>query len=956
MEPIAVVGVGCLLPGNKNPQAFYQSLLAQRCYIPEPALPSLTVDDFPGMQVPPLYTQLDASFLQTLYIAHQALLENGFHNRPEVLQRTGFILGTRETCNPKILELFSPAYLHEMETGIQQLLNDARFKFDYAWQSSTNSVLNAFHFSLPAILAAQTLGLGGPVFALDAACASALYSIKLAAAYLESGSVDVMLAGGFMSGLTSEVLQHYFASLGVAAENGASWPLDRNSGGMAANDGGGVVALKRLADAERDGDPIQLVINGIGWRNQCGKGKLILAPSKEGQLCTYHDTYAALSDISPAEIDFIECHATGTPVGDTIELNSLDSFFERHDAQPLFGSVKGNIGHLLSGSGIAALIKLVYSLREGVIPGTVNIGTPLSSRRKRFGASNLVTENRAWPTAAAGKRPRRGAISCFGFGGSHAHMVVSEYRADLARLKPSKACDLAPRPASLAVVGMGVKLGSVTGVEGLFSALEKSVPAATAVGTRFRGIEQNAAVLQHFLPADSFSPGVRCDHFEFDFLKSGVNIESKGEALHKELMLLNAVDQALIQAGIARGEGRRVGVVVAARQNLCQVQMHLEYYMPTLLEQALNNSGITLDEADQQALLMLARDAVMNHSNTGFDFVATGIGPVIASRIAAVWGFHGPALKLCSLENSLLSALDAAEKMLHSDSLEAVVVAAVDNDPALENRILLKKYAAELGLTLTDKLIDDCATAFVVSLPEQAHAKAQPVLALLDDLRCGLRAGDVLADRSAEPISYFGSRFHGSVTAFVSQQLGFSLSSSASLALLHAVAVVNGKLTATSAQAMQLFGTGFDGQPTSVRVCAVQPTVNETVSAQNKATEKTKERGLVKTVINELVGIKDVLLAPEAKARFAHLRESFSEPEYIPSQPDHAAATVHSGANGGAYFARLFQQNCHLQYAYYHNQRLLSALLADRLADANPSVVAAAGTHSAPDSDIELRN
>jgi acyl transferase domain-containing protein len=295
--------------------------------------------------------QLDEIFTYTLFVAHEALKDSRYLNNPRILEKTGLIIGNREAVHHQTFELFKPLYLNELETHIQQLLGHSNFHFDYAFDDPQVSPLNVFHFSYPSLFAAQTLGLGGPAFAVEAACASSFYAIKLACQYLISGQMDMMVAGGTFFGLRNKALPYFFSKLRVTPKGNNSRPFDKTSGGMIAKEGGGAVVLKRLSDAIRDKDTIYAVIETIGWSND-GSGKNLLSPSRKGQIRAYQNAY---DGYDAKDIDYIECHATGTRTGDLVELNSLEAFFGQNESTPLLGAVKGNIGHLLSASGMAGL-------------------------------------------------------------------------------------------------------------------------------------------------------------------------------------------------------------------------------------------------------------------------------------------------------------------------------------------------------------------------------------------------------------------------------------------------------------------------------------------------------------------------------------------------------------------------------------------------------------------------
>ena len=235
--------------------------------------------------------------------------------------------------------------------------------------------LNRFSAGLPASLIAEGLGLGGIAFTLDAACASSLYSLKFAAEELRAHRADAMLAGG-MSRPDCQYTQMGFAQLQALSRRGRCAPLSAAADGLVVGEGAGVFVLKRLSDAVAAGDHIYGVIAGIGLSND--RGANLLAPHSEGQLRAMRAAYQQ-ARWKPGDIDLIECHATGTPVGDGVEIASLHRLWEHESfrsRQCVIGGVKSNVGHLLTGAGAAGLMKVLLALKHQTLPPTANFIDP----------------------------------------------------------------------------------------------------------------------------------------------------------------------------------------------------------------------------------------------------------------------------------------------------------------------------------------------------------------------------------------------------------------------------------------------------------------------------------------------------------------------------------------------------------------------------------------------------
>ena len=227
-----------------------------------------------------------------------------------------------------------------------------------------------------------------------------------------------------------------------------------------------MIVLKRLSDARKDGDEIRAVIEGIGLSND-GKGEFLLTPNPKGQRLAFERAYAQ-TVLQPSDIDYLECHATGTKLGDKVEINSISQFFNAENQKvPLIGSVKSNLGHLLTAAGMASIIKVVLAMQNRLIPATIGIHTPVESADGRVGKEAMVRENKTWNPK--GDIPRAG-INAFGFGGTNAHMILS---APDHQSLPQQSGQLPPNknPEPMAVIGMDLHMGDCDGLEAYYLSL-----------------------------------------------------------------------------------------------------------------------------------------------------------------------------------------------------------------------------------------------------------------------------------------------------------------------------------------------------------------------------------------------------------------------------------------------------------------------------------------------------
>ncbi|MGD8542550.1 MAG: polyketide synthase, partial [Desulfobacteraceae bacterium] len=278
---------------------------------------------------------------------------------------------------------------------------------------------------LPAALLARALNLGGGSYTLDAACASSLFALKLACDALQTHRADAMLAGG-VSRPDCLYTQVGFSQLRALSPSGRCAPFDRGADGLVVGEGAGILVLKRLADALAHGDRIHAVIRGIGLSNDIDGS--LLAPASEGQLRAMQGAYAA-AGWSPDAVDLMECHGAGTPVGDATEVRSLASLWEGLSWQPqqcAIGSVKSMIGHLLTAAGAAGAIKTLLALQHRTLPPSLHFSAPPAGSPLLDGPFRVQTEPADWEPRTGGK-PRRAAVSAFGFGGINAHMLLEEF-------------------------------------------------------------------------------------------------------------------------------------------------------------------------------------------------------------------------------------------------------------------------------------------------------------------------------------------------------------------------------------------------------------------------------------------------------------------------------------------------------------------------------------------------
>lgn len=270
---------------------------------------------------------------------------------------------------------------------------------------------------------AHKLNLTGPALSIHTGCSTSLVALVEAVKSLRLKHCDMALAGGISISGSSNI-GHLYQEGGILSKDGTCRPFDEEASGTIFSDGAGVVVLKRLDDAERDGDEIKAVIKGIGINNDGANKMSFSAPSMTGQMRVITEAHKD-AQIDPASIGYVETHGTATPVGDPIELEALTKAFSSPEKGYCYlGSLKSNIGHLTAAAGISGFIKTVLSLQKGIIPGTVNFKNPngnLNLSETPFVISSSAEE------FVRKEFPRRAGVSSFGVGGTNAHVILEEY-------------------------------------------------------------------------------------------------------------------------------------------------------------------------------------------------------------------------------------------------------------------------------------------------------------------------------------------------------------------------------------------------------------------------------------------------------------------------------------------------------------------------------------------------
>ncbi len=402
---IAIVGLGCRFPEARDPLGFWEIIRSgkvtfrpvpasrwdhTRFYDPTTRIPDKAyidkgayLDDAELHEFATLHYGIAPRRIQVTDPQQRLLLDSvrvalqdaGYETRAWERTRAGVFVGASVSEHKEILltrvraaQLFSGSFGRALPGAEAEKLRDALIEHIVPVRAFTmpGSLLN-----MAAAIVAQTFDLGGPALSIDAACSSALVAVQQAVVNLRAGQIDLAIAGGVYVNLVPDNLVA-FSRIGAISRRGECRPFDAQADGFVMGEGAGAIVLKRLDDAVRDGDRIHAVILGAAANND-GKSEGPMTPRQGGQLEALRMAYRD-AGVSPASVGLLEAHGTATTVGDVVEVGALRKVFDeagwtpRNGARTALGSVKANIGHTMSASGIAGVIKAALALRHRTLP------------------------------------------------------------------------------------------------------------------------------------------------------------------------------------------------------------------------------------------------------------------------------------------------------------------------------------------------------------------------------------------------------------------------------------------------------------------------------------------------------------------------------------------------------------------------------------------------------------
>ncbi len=677
-------------------------------------------------------SQLDPVFHLTLHTGH-LLYQDICGSYPDS-DRTGIILGNIILPTSKASEISADLVLpgiNHLVTGIQPKtaapLYDTR---------------NLYPAALPANMLAQSLGISGIVYTLDAACASSLYALKLASMELISGRLDMVLTGG-VSRPDCMYTQMGFSQLQALSPSGICSPFDSRADGLVVGEGAAMVALKRLSDAVRDQDKIYGVIRAIGISNDIGGS--VFAPDSEGQIRAMKRAYKQAGWM-PSDVELVECHGTGTPVGDAVEFSSLLNIWHNSNRENgtkcAIGSVKSNIGHLLTAAGGAGLIKALLAIRHGMLPPSANYDTPSSKISLDDSPFRILKQPETW-IADNEHQTRRAAVSAFGFGGINAHLLLEEWNSELLHSKkiyssnipsrvPEEKVDQTSRnrksrdkaPEKIAIVSMASAAGSWTDMDGIQKISTGIEDASKDLENPNRkhtwnGLDQSDWFCDYVINPGNFT--------EYPLGKTGVSPvrfrippAELQEMLPQQLLMLKVAADAIDQGNWNESDAVESGVFIGVgldlnTTNFC-IRWHLDKIVPEWLQNGQGAENICVETIKNTWSPALTANRTMG-----------ALGGMVAGRVSRAFKVGGAGFTVSADELSGIAALSAAVQMLQHGEICQALVGAVDLNSDWRNVIGTEMRTGS-------NTVMDSSTAFVLKRLKDAEKANDTVLAVIDDI------------------------------------------------------------------------------------------------------------------------------------------------------------------------------------------------------------------------------
>ena len=730
---VAIVGAGAILPDAPNVPAFWENIKNGRYsvtdidpkrwdpalyYDPDKSAPDKTYSKIGGwvrdyvwepmkwrLAVPPrVVDAMDVAQKWAIACTREALEDYGYPKRPLDPDRTAVILGNAmagERHYLTALRIFFPEYSRELaESASFTALPEAlRRDITRELHDRIGKLLpEVTEDSMPGELAnciagriANIFNFHGPNYICDAACASAMAAISSAIEGLVENDYDSVITGGIDRNMAAPMFVK-FCKIGALSATGTR-PYADGADGFVMGEGAAIFLLKRLADAERDGDKIYAVVRGMAGASD-GKGKGITAPNPIGQKMAIERAWQN-AGLSPGTVTYIEGHGTSTRVGDVVEVQSMADVLASANLPPHsvgLGSVKSNFGHLKGAAGAAGLLKAALSLRDKVLPPSVHCERPNPEIDFEHSALYVNRELQPWTKTVDGVR--RAGLSAFGFGGTNFHAVLEEYIPHRLNGNGKRSVAVSEMPPRITEVAMNAKDFSPTSPSSysydassykapLRGALVVGAASEAALVERLRVVESEAKAGRAPAPTAPAEADLRApERLAIDYANAAELAEKARTALKALGANQPAIWKALRAQGVFRGHGPAPKVAflypgqgsqyVNMLKPLCQVEpivaevfAEADRVMTPLLGKPLSEF-IFVDKADADAVAK-AEDDLRQTAITQPAVLATDLA---LTRLLAAYGITPDFTMGHSLGE--YGALLAADALPFADALEAV--------------------------------------------------------------------------------------------------------------------------------------------------------------------------------------------------------------------------------------------------------------------------------------------
>ncbi len=717
-DEIAIVGMGCILPGAGNPEVLWDNIMGKRYAIKEMPDERIRKDlyyDADKTAEDKSYTMLaglveDYRFDQErfgydddktaklsrsqkilLEAAYQAVEDAGYLNEDLSFackdpQRTAVIIATclgNELGNELQLKYHFPEVvsmlrkLPEFAALTEQEKTDLveHLRIGMEGNNPGYDPVHGILLNIEASRVAKHLGIRGPNYIVDAACASSFTALDAAVGELLSGDRDQVIVGGVNTHLAPESFIG-FCKMGALSAEG-SFPFDKRANGFILGEGAAVFVLKRMKDALRDGDTIQAVIKGIGSSSD-GRGKSIAAPNINGQLLALKRCFENMAPrITPEDVSFVEAHGTSTIMGDQAELETLKQVYST--SKTGISSVKSQIGHLLGGAGAAGLVKAVQAVKKGILPPNANFETLSPNHDLKNSAMYIIEESAPW--VEPDDKTRKAGVSSYGFGGINYHIVIEEFNHTYAPLDR----DIFTDPAydfnddRIVIAGLGVRLPGAPDVNHFWEALKNGekqlspIPETSFDNAAYAELDKKS---NYRLPM--IQAGVIKD-FKFNNIKYRMPPTTVRSLERGQLLSLDAADEAICSCGLDKllSPGNKTGVILGTiageRQNKNILRVR-----KGLLAEIIENFG-ELEPGTSKNIAQALVEAIRTRIPENNEDTTPGLlSNIISGRIANHFGLNGANYVIDASCASAVMAIKNATRSLAFKDLDFVLAGGVD--------------------------------------------------------------------------------------------------------------------------------------------------------------------------------------------------------------------------------------------------------------------------------------